>query len=138
MAELQGKCDEQTRQLGDYGLLKGRLHGENTDLNRQLEELELQVSNLARLKSTLTSQLDEAKTMANDESRERQILAAQVRNIQHENESLREHVEEETEGKEELQRLVSKLNGEIQQWMARFEHEGMAKLEEIEEAKSET
>lgn len=32
-------------------------------------------------------------------------------------------------------RQVSKLNAEIQQWKARFESEGLVKLEEIEEAK---
>lgn len=30
---------------------------------------------------------------------------------------------------------MSKLNAEIQQWKARFESEGLAKLEEIEENK---
>ena len=47
----------------------------------------------------------------------------------------REQLEEELESKAELQRQVSKLNSEVQQWRARFESEGSARREELEEAK---
>lgn len=96
--------------------------------------------------------------------RERQNLAAQVKNLEHENDNLRVHADEEAEvtavilhflckiifklslscsyqynyilqGKAECLRQMSKLNAEIQQWKARFEGEGLAKMEEIEEAK---
>lgn len=66
---------------------------------------------------------------------ERQSIAAQLKNYQHENDNLREQLEEEAEGKAELQRHISKLNGEIQQWRARFESEGLSKVDEIEDAK---
>lgn len=55
--------------------------------------------------------------------------------MQHENDSLREALDEEQEGKAEALRQISKLNAEIQQWKARFESEGLVRLEEIEEAK---
>lgn len=66
---------------------------------------------------------------------ERQALAAQVKNFEHENDSLRDQLDTESEAKAELLRQISKQNAEIQQWKARFESEGLAKLDEIEEAK---
>lgn len=135
LSELQSKADEQSRLLGDFAALKSRLHNENADLEHQVEDLENQSNSLHRLKSQLVSQLEEAKRTADEESRERQALAAQLKNVQHENDSLREQLDEEQEGKAESLRQVSKLNAEIQQWKARFEGEGLVRLEEIEEAK---
>lgn len=83
----------------------------------------------------MVSQLEEAKRTADEEGRERQAIAGQLKNYQHENDSLREQLDEEQEGKAECLRQISKLNAEIQQWKARFESEGLVKLEEIEEAK---
>lgn len=48
---------------------------------------------------------------------------------------LRDALEEEQDGKTELQRLVSKANAEAQQWRARYEGEGMSRAEELEDAK---
>jgi septal ring factor EnvC (AmiA/AmiB activator) len=78
------------------------------------------------------AQLEEAKRTADEESRERQTLNGQLKNVQHENDSLREQVDDEAEGKAECLRQISKLNAEIQQWKARFEGEGLMKMEEIE------
>jgi len=58
-----------------------------------------------------------------------------VKNYQHENDNLREQLDEESETKADLQRQISKLNAEIQQWKTRFESEGLQKVDEIEEAK---
>lgn len=58
-----------------------------------------------------------------------------MKNLEHDNDNLRVHADEEAEGKAECLRQMSKLNAEIQQWKARFEGEGLAKMEEIEEAK---
>ncbi|OZC08600.1 hypothetical protein X798_04403 [Onchocerca flexuosa] len=138
-SELQSKADEQTRLINDFTALKNRLSNENGDLSRQLEDLENQINGLHRLKGQLLSQLEEAKRTAEEESRERQNLAAQVKNLEHQNDNLRIHADEESEvvqhGKAECLRQMSKLNAEIQQWKARFEGEGLAKMEEIEEAK---
>ncbi|KAI6195099.1 Myosin head [Aphelenchoides besseyi] len=133
--EVTTKADEQTRLLNDFASLKNRLQNENQELNRQLEDAESQLNNLHRLKSQLQSQLEEAKRTADEEARERQTLAGLYKNAQHENDSLRDGIEEEQEGKAEALRQISKLNAEIQQWKARFESEGLVKLEEIEEAK---
>ncbi|KAL3101299.1 hypothetical protein niasHT_028055 [Heterodera trifolii] len=135
LGELQSKTDEQSRLLNDFAALKSRLHNENADLEHQVEDLENQVNSLHRLKSQLVSQLEEAKRTADEESRERQTLAGQLKNVQHENDSLREQLDDEQEGKAECLRQISKLNAEIQQWKARFESEGLVKMEEIEEAK---
>ena len=43
------------------------------------------------------SQLEEAKRTADEESRERQTLAGQLKNFQHENDSLREQLDDEQE-----------------------------------------
>ncbi|CAF4315099.1 unnamed protein product, partial [Rotaria sordida] len=44
-------------------------------------------------------------------------------------------LDEEQEAKSELQRQITKLNAEIQQWRARFQSEGIACGEELKEAK---
>ncbi|CAB01576.2 Myosin-3 [Caenorhabditis elegans] len=134
-SELQTKADEQSRQLQDFAALKNRLNNENSDLNRSLEEMDNQLNSLHRLKSTLQSQLDETRRNYDEESRERQALAATAKNLEHENTILREHLDEEAESKADLTRQISKLNAEIQQWKARFDSEGLNKLEEIEAAK---
>lgn len=58
-----------------------------------------------------------------------------MRNLQHESETLRVQLDEEAEAKNEVARQLSKANAEAQQWRAKFESEGMAKAEELEEAK---
>lgn len=58
-----------------------------------------------------------------------------MRNYQAEVDSLREQLDEETERKNEAQRMVSKANAEVLQWRARFESEGLQKADELEEAK---
>jgi len=62
-------------------------------------------------------------------------LLAQLRALESEKDSLRDHLEEEAEAKAELQRLLSKSNNECQQWRAKFESEGLGKMEEYEEQK---
>jgi myosin heavy chain 6/7 len=135
LAEIQTKADEQSRLLNDFSALKARLQNEHGDLEHQLEDAESQLNSLHRLKSQLTSQLEEAKRTADEESRERQQLSGQLKNAQHENDSLREQLDDEQEARAESMRQISKLNAEIQQWKARFESEGLVRLEEIEEAK---
>ena len=55
------------------------------------------VKNVLKIKSQLMSQLEEAKRTADEESRERQTLAGQLKNFQHENDSLREQLDDEQE-----------------------------------------
>ena len=52
------------------------------------------------------------------------ILGSQLRNLTADLEQAREQLEEEQEGKVDLQRQVTKLNSEVQQWRSRYESEG--------------
>jgi myosin heavy chain 6/7 len=81
---------------------KARVTNENADLARQLEETEAQISQMSRAKGTMNSQIDEAKRTADEESRERQSLAAQCKNLQHELEQMRDQIDIEQEGKNEV------------------------------------
>ncbi len=63
------------------------------------------------------------------------ILGSQIRNLTADLDQAREQLEEEQEARSELQRQVSKLNSEVQQWRSRYESEGLARGEELEEAK---
>jgi predicted nucleic acid-binding Zn-ribbon protein len=65
----------------------------------------------------------------------RQKLSSEVRNLNSDLDALREQLEEEQDGKSDLQRQLSKANSEAQQWRAKFEGEGTARAEESEEAK---
>ncbi|CAF4778185.1 unnamed protein product, partial [Rotaria sp. Silwood2] len=60
---------------------------------------------------------------------------SQIRNLTSDLEQAPEQLDKEQEAKTELQRQVTKLNAEVQQWRARFESEGIARGEELEEAK---
>ncbi len=69
LGDVQGKSDEQSRQLADFTSFKNRLVNENADLSRQLEDAESQLNALQRVKSQLSSQLEESKRAADDEAR---------------------------------------------------------------------
>ncbi|GFY55713.1 myosin heavy chain, muscle [Trichonephila inaurata madagascariensis] len=135
LMELQGKLDESNRSLGDFDAAKKKLTVENADLLRQLEEAENQVSQLSKLKNSLSMQLDEAKRTADEESRERAAVMGKFRNVEHDLDTLREQLEEEQEGKADLQRQLSKANAEVQLWRNKYESEGLARLEELEDSK---
>ncbi|XP_037042171.1 myosin heavy chain, muscle isoform X14 [Bradysia coprophila] len=133
--EVQGKLDETNRTLNDFDAGKKKLSIENSDLLRQLEEAESQVSQLSKIKISLTTQLEDTKRLADEESRERATLLGKFRNLEHDLDNLREQVEEEAEGKADLQRQLSKANAESQVWRSKYESDGVARSEELEEAK---
>ncbi|XP_055295507.1 myosin heavy chain, muscle isoform X5 [Sitodiplosis mosellana] len=133
--EVQSKLDETNRTLNDFDAQKKKLSIENSDLLRQLEEAESQVSQLSKIKISLTTQLEDTKRLADEESRERATLLGKFRNLEHDLDNLREQVEEEGEGKADLQRQLSKANAEAQVWRTKYESDGVARSEELEEAK---
>uniref|UniRef100_T1GWF3 Myosin motor domain-containing protein n=1 Tax=Megaselia scalaris TaxID=36166 RepID=T1GWF3_MEGSC len=133
--EVQSKLDETNRTLNDFDAAKKKLSIENSDLLRQLEEAESQVSQLSKVKISLTTQLEDTKRLADEESRERATLLGKFRNLEHDLDNLREQVEEEAEGKADLQRQLSKANAEAQVWRSKYESDGVARSEELEEAK---
>ncbi|XP_062547760.1 myosin heavy chain, muscle-like [Armigeres subalbatus] len=133
--EVQGKLDETNRTLNDFDAAKKKLSIENSDLLRQLEDAESQVSQLSKIKISLSQQLEDTKRLADEEARERATLLGKFRNLEHDLDNLREQVEEEAEGKGDIQRQLSKSNAEAQLWRSKYESEGVARAEELEEAK---
>lgn len=65
----------------------------------------------------------------------RQKLQSEVRNLKTDLDASREQLEEEQESRSDLQRQLSKANAEAQNWRSKFESEGQARTEELEEAK---
>uniref|UniRef100_A0A1W7RA59 Myosin heavy chain, muscle n=1 Tax=Hadrurus spadix TaxID=141984 RepID=A0A1W7RA59_9SCOR len=135
LSELQGKMDEANRSLSDFDASKKRLGAENSEMQRQLEDAESQLGQLNKLKTSLQSQLEDAKRTADEESRERSAIMGRYRNLEHDLDGLREQIEEEQEAKADLQRQMSKANAEAQLWRSKYESEGLARLEELEETK---
>jgi len=133
--ELQAKLDEANRTLNDFDATKKKLAVENSDLLRQLEEAESQIGQLSKLKLSLTNQLDDTRKLADEESRERATLLGKFRNLEHDIDGLREQLDEEGEAKADLQRQLSKANAEAQMWRAKYESEGIARVEELEAAR---
>ncbi|XP_023023727.1 myosin heavy chain isoform X41 [Leptinotarsa decemlineata] len=133
--DVQGKLDETNRTLNDFDAAKKKLSIENSDLLRQLEEAESQVSQLSKIKVSLTTQLEDTKRLADEEGRERATLLGKFRNLEHDLDNIREQVEEEAEAKADIQRQLSKANAEAQLWRQKYESEGIARSEELEEAK---
>ena len=65
----------------------------------------------------------------------RQKLASEVRALTADLDAVHEQLEEEAEGRSDLQRLLSKANNEVQQWRSKFEQEGTARADELEESR---
>lgn len=49
--------------------------------------------------------------------------------------AVREQLEEEQEARADVQRQLSRANAEAQEWRSKYEGEGMARAEELEDAK---
>merc|ERR1719244_1285610 len=134
-SELYAKLDEVNRTLSDFDATKKKLACENADLVRQLEEAEAQVSNLLRTKLSLTNQYDDTRKLADEESRGRATLYGKFRNLESDIATLREQLDEETEAKGDVLRMLSKANAEALMWRSKYESEGVARAEEIEAAR---
>merc|ERR1719225_2568587 len=126
------KVEEASLTLGDFENNKRKIAAENADLLRQLQELENQANMLAKLKAQLQTQLDEAKRVADDEAKERAALLGKFKNLEHELDGVKEHLDEESGIKEDLLRQVAKANNESDMWRSKYETEGLAKAEDIE------
>lgn len=66
---------------------------------------------------------------------ERATLLGKFRNLEHDLDNIREQADEESEGKADVQRQLSKANAEAQLWRTKYESEGVARAEELEESK---
>ena len=56
-------------------------------------------------------------------------------NARHDLDLLKEQLEEEQEGRSEMQRLISKLNADVTTWRTKYETDAIHKTEELEETK---
>merc|ERR1719338_35505 len=130
--EANKKVEEANLTLGDFENNKRKIAAENADLLRQVQELENQANMLAKLKAQLTVQLDEARLVADDEAKERSALLGKFKNLEHELDGVKEHLDEESGIKEDLLRQVAKANNESDMWRSKYETEGLAKAEDIE------
>merc|ERR1712051_1175386 len=105
--EANKKVEEANLTLGDFENNKRKIAAENADLLRQLQELENQANMLAKLKVQLTTQLDEARMVADGEAKERAALLGKFKNLEHELDGVKDHLEEETGIKSDLLRQVN-------------------------------
>merc|ERR1719495_3131555 len=138
MYDAQGRLEELQRALHEADGSKRKITVENCDLVHQFEEAERNAATLSKDRSSLTTQLEDAKRLADAETRERINLLGKMRNLQHEMEVMKEHLEEEADAKMEVERQLSKAFSDIQLWKTRYETEGVARSEEIERDKSKT
>merc|ERR1712153_233664 len=83
-------------------------------------------------KVQLSAQLEEVRRVADDEAKERQSLLGKFKNLEHELDGHREHLDEELGAKEDICRQLVKANQESDFWRQKFETEGLARAEEIE------
>ena len=99
---------------------------ENCDLVHQFKEAERLAAQLSKDRTSLTTQLEdaesrsfEAKRLAGAETWERINLLGEMRNLRHELEVMKEHLDEECEAKLEVERQLSKVSTAIQLWKTR-------------------
>merc|ERR1711981_1216222 len=129
------KVDAANLTLGDYGMSKNKIANENSELLRIVGDLENNVNMIAKSKSALGAQLNDVKALCDNEARERQLLLGKFRNLEHEVDGAKEALDEESAGRDNILRQVSKAEGESSMWRAKYETEALAKAEELEMVK---
>merc|ERR1712168_833638 len=134
--DSQARLEELQRALHEADGSKRKIAVENCDLVHQFEEAERLAAQLSKDRTSLTTQLEDAKRLADAETRERINLLGKMRNLQHELEVMKEHLDEEYEAKMEIERQLSKAFADIQLWKTRYETEGVARAEEIDRDKA--
>merc|ERR1711956_148440 len=87
---------------------------------------------MGKLKIQLESQSHEAKLVADNEAKERAALLGKFKNLEHELDGVKDHLEEESGIKSDLLRQVNKANQVFYMWRSKYETEGVAKAEDIE------
>merc|ERR1712165_22779 len=134
--DSQIRLEELQRALHEADGAKRKLMVENCDLTHHLDEGERMAAQLSKDKTSLTTQLEDAKRLADAETRERINLLGKMRNLEHELEVMKEHLDEEFDAKQEIERQLSKAFADIQLWKTRYETEGVARMEEIDRDKA--
>merc|ERR1711970_921376 len=136
IAESNAKFDELARALNDADSHKKKLLVEQQDLVRQIEETENAISQLGKNKISLSTQLADTKTLADAEARDRATLLSKFKGLGTDCENLKMRIDEEAEKKNDILRLFSKAQSEIQLWKSKYETEALAKIDELEGSRS--
>merc|ERR1719483_1330307 len=134
--DSQARLEELQRALHEADGSKRKITVENCDLVHQFEEAERLAAQLSKDRTSLTTQLEDSKRLADAETRERINLLGKMRNLQHELEVMKEHLDEEYEAKMGIERQLSKAFADIQLWKTRYETEGVARADELERDKN--
>merc|ERR1711899_35516 len=133
--ELGKKVEEANMTLGDFESQKRRLAAENADLLRVVGDINNNVNMVAKMKQSLLAALDDAKHTADTESRERQLLLGKFKNLEHELDGLKEHLDEEMASRDDIARQTKKAEGEAATWRSKYETDAVGKAEELEMTK---
>merc|ERR1711976_759933 len=133
--DLSKKVEEANMTLGDFESQKRRLAAENADLLRAAGEINNNVNMVQKMKLSLVVALEDAKHNADNESRERQLLLGKFKNLEHELDGMKDHLDEETSAREDINRQTSKAEAEAAMWHSKYETDAVAKAEDLEMAK---
>ena len=136
MAEVNKRLNEGNLQLSDLENANKKSSAENGEILRQLEEVDGNISTLNKTKIMLSNQLDDAKRAADDEAKERLSLLGRYRNLEHEFDGTNVVYEEEMSAKDDLARQAQKAEDDANMWRMKYEVEGIAKIEDLENSKS--
>ena len=105
--DSQGRLDELQRALQEADGSKRKLAVEKCDLVHQFEEAEKAAAQLSKDRTSLTTQVEDSKRMAVAETHERSNLLGKMRDMKHELNVQCEHLDEEYEAKQEVERQQS-------------------------------
>merc|ERR1712051_259779 len=133
--ELGKKVEEANMTLGDFESQKRRLAAENADLLRVVGDINNNVNMINKMKQSLVAALDDTKHVADTEARERQLLVGKFKNLEHELDGMKEHLDEELASYDEISRQTTKAEGEAGLWRSKYETDAVAKAEELEMTK---
>ena len=100
-------------------VLRGRLTSDNTELERKLDEADSQVGQLHKLRVSLETQLSDALKLVEEETKERVQLMSRYRTMETDKESMRQHLDEALEEKEDMMRQLSRANGDAALWRSK-------------------
>merc|ERR1719190_158830 len=133
--DINKKVEEANLTLGDFDAAKRKIAVENGDMLRAVGDLDNNLNILSKVKGSLASQLEEIKALADNEARERGLLLGKFRNLEHELDGAKEALDEESAGRENILRQVSKSEADGNLWRQKYETDALAKAEELEMTK---
>ena len=134
--ESTNRLEDLYQGLNEGDIVKKRLAVERDDMEKQILDGENQMRNLAKMKSSLANQLEDMKRLAEGEARDKALLVGKFKGLEGELEKLRERIEEENSAKADIQRSLSRNVAEAQIWKSKYSTEAVARIEDLENAKS--